>query len=571
MNSSFSNEVSAFTPDVTAPEIPTGFSAEALSDTKIILNWDPNPDKDIAGYLIYMNDTNSNRTGEYHLIHKALSNEHSFTIDGLVEQTICYFKIKAFDEVPNYSPFSPIASVKTPDLTYPGAPSGLKVLNTSYDKLTLTWEANTELDVIGYNVYRLIISKNSFIKINSEPVNSTVYIDTGLDEKTRYSYKITAVDDYGLESSFSEVVYGETRQGPHPPEILYPPDDFEIREDTYDIETINLYHWFYDINGGRLSFRWSGEGHINVSIKEDDGKVLLGPKKNWNGVETITFYVSDGIFPEIKDSVTITVTPVNDPPEQLKISSPNNLSEVQFGESITLIGSAYDPDVIYGDKLTFKWSSDITGELGHGDTLEDVRLPIGEHTITLEVSDEENVTSTTSISINVKVKEETEDPGFTETKDKEEEKDDFDYLPIMLIIIIIVIILVISFILLRKRREAPPTAGETKDERREAKGTESEVEEPAGEAGGERQEAKEPESEVEEPAGEVGGERQEEKEPGAPEPVEPAQSIQTSGEELQGRGEAPHTAGEAIDESHEVKEPVESKEIEEKSKNGEEP
>jgi hypothetical protein len=154
---------------------------------------------------------------------------------------------------------------------------------------------------------------------------------------------------------------------------------------------------------------------------------------------------------------------------------------VEKGASITFEGSAKDADEEYGDTLTFKWSSDIDGDLGEGKTLEDVVLSSGEHTITLKVHDnDKKIIIEKTIKINVKGEPGPGDPGFSGTSGKEKEKGGFDYLPILLIIIIIVIILIIVFIVIKKKRgerreergEAPPTAGEAIDERQEAIGPE---------------------------------------------------------------------------------------------------
>jgi hypothetical protein len=50
-------------------------------------------------------------------------------------------------------------------------------------------------------------------------------------------------------------------------------------------------------------------------------------------------------------------------------------------------GTCDDPDLIYNDLILFTWRSNISKILGYGETLENVTLPIGKHTITLEASD----------------------------------------------------------------------------------------------------------------------------------------------------------------------------------------
>ena len=69
-----------------------------------------------------------------------------------------------------------------------------------------------------------------------------------------------------------------------------------------------------------------GPMNIQVIIYENNGTVILIPKKNWNGQETLVFYANDSRF-EIFEEIKITVIPVNDPPEQVKIIKPNHKIE----------------------------------------------------------------------------------------------------------------------------------------------------------------------------------------------------------------------------------------------------
>lgn len=78
------------------------------------------------------------------------------------------------------------------DLTPPAAPMGLFAL-VSGGTVTLTWTANTESDLQGYNVYR------DGQKINTAIVTSPVFRDENLADAI-YSYTVTAVDTNQNES-----------------------------------------------------------------------------------------------------------------------------------------------------------------------------------------------------------------------------------------------------------------------------------------------------------------------------------------------------------------------------------
>jgi len=88
--------------------------------------------------------------------------------------------------------------------TIPAAPTGLDGRAAVGGNL-LRWNANTETDLAGYNVY---VSEEGgpFTKINAEPVEDLEFIHGGLTPGTLYAYEITAVDTDDNESPRSASV-----------------------------------------------------------------------------------------------------------------------------------------------------------------------------------------------------------------------------------------------------------------------------------------------------------------------------------------------------------------------------
>ena len=452
-NSSFSNVASATTFDVTPPDKPTGLIATAVSDTEVNLQWDENTESDIEGYLIFINDTNNGPTGDFHLIHTIVGKNTNYKVTDLNEKITYYFRIKAYDEVPNYSIFSKVASATTPDLTHPSVPTGLIVSNPTENSLTLSWNANPENDVIRYILNRGSSSSGPFIEISFEPIIGTQVIDTGLKEEVSYYYKIKAVDDADLESEFSNVVSGTTILGQYAPEINNSIDEIKIAEDSYNDQAINLYYLFKDKNDEPLNFRYKGQKQIKVTIFQDNGMVILVPEKNWNGQETISFFANDSKL-EISKNINVIVTPVNDPPGPAYIVTPDEGIEIYENETLDFEGDCNDPDLMYGDKLTFKWSSNITGEIGIGEHLKDIQLPIGIHQITLEVEDTVRKRSSTTVNISVLAiidtpENNTPDDNLPATKGKGE---DFNIYILIIILIIIIIIIIGLFLYFRNKK-----------------------------------------------------------------------------------------------------------------------
>jgi tetrahydromethanopterin S-methyltransferase subunit B len=182
----------------------------------------------------------------------------------------------------------------------------------------------------------------------------------------------------------------------------------------------------------------------------------LIPEKNWNGQETLTFSASDGLL-NVSDNVTITVTPLNDPPGLAMILSPNEGNVSYNNTKINFTADCNDPDLIYGDILTFSWSSNLTDKFGEGKFLNDTILPAGEHLITLKVSDLTGRFSIATINISIL---ELPGPSINDTEDNTTKDDDpskkgfseaFFY-GIIIGVIILILIIALLLILIKKKK-----------------------------------------------------------------------------------------------------------------------
>lgn len=90
----------------------------------------------------------------------------------------------------------------------PAAPEGLTVA-AAPGNLSVFFAANSETDVIGYNVYRTTNSeqpRNQWQKLNDAPISATSYQDTKVESGQRYFYYVAAIDSAGNISQPSEMV-----------------------------------------------------------------------------------------------------------------------------------------------------------------------------------------------------------------------------------------------------------------------------------------------------------------------------------------------------------------------------
>ncbi|MFZ3171039.1 MAG: fibronectin type III domain-containing protein [Carboxydocellales bacterium] len=85
----------------------------------------------------------------------------------------------------------------------PAIPTELRV-SGSGRQATLNWQANTEADLAGYNIYQMINS--IWTRINPETVVGSTYTITGLRFGIPYPFAVTAVDLSGNESGRSQPI-----------------------------------------------------------------------------------------------------------------------------------------------------------------------------------------------------------------------------------------------------------------------------------------------------------------------------------------------------------------------------
>ena len=72
--------------------------------------------------------------------------------------------------------------------------------------VTLQWDANTESDLAGYNIYRSQTYRSGYIKVNQNIITSTSFVDTPPQYLDTYYYVATALNTSGLESGYSNQV-----------------------------------------------------------------------------------------------------------------------------------------------------------------------------------------------------------------------------------------------------------------------------------------------------------------------------------------------------------------------------
>ncbi len=138
------------------PSAPTGLSAVGNNSGCAALTWDPNPESDLEGYVVYFG-TASVQGGQASAYTDSMSVGvvTSHTVCGLLDGTY-YFAIRARNVVGLLSPRSAEASavVANIDSQGPLPPQQVHLNEISPGCVNVTWQPNSEPDVAGYIVYR---------------------------------------------------------------------------------------------------------------------------------------------------------------------------------------------------------------------------------------------------------------------------------------------------------------------------------------------------------------------------------------------------------------------------------
>ena len=118
--------------------------------------------------------------------------------------------------------------------------------------------------------------------------------------------------------------------------------------------TINLDEYVTDPDNTyeEISWTYSGDSELTVSISDSRVATITVPSSDWNGNETITFTATDPGSLSDSDDATFTVTAVNDPPVVSNIGD-QTVSEGGTFATINLDDFVADPD---NDDDEIDWS-----------------------------------------------------------------------------------------------------------------------------------------------------------------------------------------------------------------------
>ena len=136
----------------------------------------------------------------------------TMVVRGLINGTIYYFAVRLSDEAGNWSDLSNVIRWDwNPDTTPPAIPLGVGATHSG-GSIQLSWTANGETDLAGYNVYRSGVSGGPYTRINSTLVTGPSLLDSSLPPSGSVWYGVRAMDQSGNESGMSTPIAAAVRE-----------------------------------------------------------------------------------------------------------------------------------------------------------------------------------------------------------------------------------------------------------------------------------------------------------------------------------------------------------------------
>ena len=86
------------------------------------------------------------------------------------------------------------------------APTNVRATRTAGGDVVLTWDANTQPTLAGFNVYRHDPTLSQIGLLNPAPITGTRYVDATAQAARTYEYRVVAVSVKGQESAYTSVV-----------------------------------------------------------------------------------------------------------------------------------------------------------------------------------------------------------------------------------------------------------------------------------------------------------------------------------------------------------------------------
>jgi len=299
-----------------------------------LLIWDASTGE-VDGYRIYYGTIQGQ-----HPYNKDLGNVTQYHVLDLPlqEKTTYFFVITAYNAA-GESPPSNEVPWTVPDATPPAPPQGLGGSLGEGRSVSLNWLANAEADLNGYRVY--YGSSSRVYGIPLQVGRETTYTSTALEQGKTYYFAVTAQDDAGNESGYSN----EWSQA-------IPVSDTVAPSIIISSPTAG---GAYDSSNSSISLAGNASDNVGVSLvtwrNSAGGSGTASGTESWSitgislieGENVLTVTAQDAAGNQTNASLTVTYMPPDTLSPTIAVTSPTTAgSHETEAPTVSLAGNASD-------------------------------------------------------------------------------------------------------------------------------------------------------------------------------------------------------------------------------------
>ena len=213
------------------PAAPTGLTVGSASHDAVSLTWDDPGNDSITGYQVLRRSRDGDEYGDGQgaaefvpVVGDTGSSATSYTDRSVTARTRYVYRVKAINSE-GLSPRSSYANAETTEEptppptpkpaqeSVPASPTGLTAETISHDSVTLTWVDPDEGDIISYQVLRRSRDGDDYgdgqgaaqfvVIMDDTGTSDASYTDTSVTARTRYVYRVKAINSVGLSEQSS--------------------------------------------------------------------------------------------------------------------------------------------------------------------------------------------------------------------------------------------------------------------------------------------------------------------------------------------------------------------------------
>lgn len=188
--SGYTNTVSIGTGLISAP---VNLKYSYVSGSQVILSWTDTASNE-SGFKV---EWKTGEDGDWRVLSWLSTNTTSYTVTGLSQYSIYYFRIRAYSYSGNMDSLSSELQVST---ALPSPPSNITAVAISSSRININWKDNSENES-GFRIMRKTSAINYYTSVGEVGANATSYSDNNLYSGVTYIYKVIAFSGSGTSES----------------------------------------------------------------------------------------------------------------------------------------------------------------------------------------------------------------------------------------------------------------------------------------------------------------------------------------------------------------------------------